>query len=168
MAALGVLLCLCGPMTDGGLHHVAVISPDGYYRLEHASYAALQTPFARADLTGAASATVDRLLECPEYCCASRAPTQRPPSRIPPPRFRLTPSSLPRLSAYFPPFPLSLPADVYRAPTLTAVLAATPMDEMRMWLVPGARPLVSTAPLPAPGARLFPSPSGDPWVVLFR
>ena len=38
-------------MTDGGLHHVAVISPDGYYRLDHASFLVLQTPFADADLS---------------------------------------------------------------------------------------------------------------------
>ena len=68
-AVPGVLLCLCGPMTDGGLHHVAIISPDGYYRLEHASFSVLQTPFAHAELSDAASATVHRLLECPEYCC---------------------------------------------------------------------------------------------------
>ena len=68
-AVPGVLLCLCGPMTDGGLHRVAIISPDGYYRLEHASFSVLQTPFAHAELSDAASATVHRLLECPEYCC---------------------------------------------------------------------------------------------------
>ena len=65
-------------MTDGGLHHVAVISPDGYYRLDHASFSVLQTPFADADLSDAARATVVRLLECPELGVGTGGRERRP------------------------------------------------------------------------------------------
>ena len=76
VAVPGALLCLCGPMTDGGLHHVAIISPDGYYRLEHASFSVLQTPFAHAELSDAASATVTRLGES-ERCNAMESDAMR-------------------------------------------------------------------------------------------
>ena len=100
-----------------------------------------------------------QLLETPEYCCQGVGPRPRPPR--PTPSGRRAPrgpssfapfSSPPSSDTGMPPFPIGLPADVYRAPPLSKVIANTPDTEptLPVW----ARPLVCYARLPPPSSIL--------------
>ena len=126
----GVLLCLGGRPTETGLHHVCLVSPEGDHRLEHVSTSALRTPVPLDGLTGPALATVQALLESPPVCKNAPRHRHHTPRRPVPP---FPPLRVPRLCAgshlHFPPFPLTLPPDVYRAPPLSVVLASTPASD---------------------------------------
>ena len=144
----GAMLILGGPPTAGGAHHACVISPEGDFLLEHVSAGVCQTYFPVSSLTPAALETVLHLLETPPYCCSKKrlhsthrgtiglgTLPRRPPADATP--------HVPLLGVnFFPPFPVVLPRDAYRAPPLSAVLEATPASEKMLFLQPDAKPLV--------------------------
>ena len=61
----GVLVCFGAPLTAGGHHHVAIISPDGDYVCEHASSNALRHSLLPSDLSPSALITYHNLLASP-------------------------------------------------------------------------------------------------------
>ena len=151
-----MLVCLGPPNTWGGLYHVALVSPSGAVRLEHASRDCLATPATREDLTGEALAAVLELLAAPPLCCnlprlrRPRSPAATSSQRLCPyarPRARRRPRSTGGVPPWrFPPFPVALPAGTYRAPPLSIVLRRTPSSEQRLFLGASDRPLVPPRP----------------------
>ena len=137
---------------------MALVSPGGDVRLEHASRDLLEVPAAREDITGEALAAILELLACPPLCCnlehpsrrlerAARVQRQAPyhrPARAP--RVDADASALPPWR--FPPFPLSLDPCTYRPPPLSAVLDNTPRTERRLLLAADCRPLVQSTLFP--------------------
>ena len=162
----GVLLCFGGALSEAGLHHVALVSPDGDYVVERASFAVLCVPVPLADLSPAALGTIRTLLTSPPVHRRPLPrhlplPHHRPPPSLSPRRRPPLPGSPPPWS--FDPFPLFLPADVYRSPPLSHVLDSTPVDEGRLPLDPTSRPLVSPPASPPPSPpRLAPPPPARP------
>ena len=132
MPSADLLVCLGPPNTVAGHYHVALVSPGGDVRLEHASRDLLEVPAAREDITGEALAAILELLACPPLCCnlehpsrrlerAARVQRQAPyhrPARAP--RVDADASALPPWR--FPPFPLSLDPGTHRPPPLSAYM----------------------------------------------
>ena len=130
MPPLGALLILGGPPTSSGAHHACIISPEGDFLLEHVTAGVCHTHFPVSLLTPAALDTLLYLLETPPYCCSKRRLHSAyrglgPPPRCPP---ATTPPASPQGTTSFPPFPASLPPDVYRAPPLSTVLEGKKSD----------------------------------------
>ena len=144
-----------------GLHHACIVTPHGDYCLEPASTAAFRQPAAYEELTPAAHTTILHLLQSP--------PAE--PVALPPPAAASDPHpagprsstvvsahgrpSTPHHLGRFPTFPLALPPDVYRAPSLSAVIAATPSSD----IVLPARGKQPGAPASALVSGTHPSPS---------
>ena len=163
-----VLVSLGSPNTAAGHYHVALVSPQGDIRIEHASRELLSVPASRADLTEAALAVVLELMEAPPVCCnlprpsrlltsAAAATRQAAPyPRAVRPRLRRASSQPCSPPWKFPTFPTSLPAGVYRPPPLSAVLQQTPGTEKQLLLGAADRPLVPPARHPAPTTCILP------------
>lgn len=139
-------MCLGGPRSNAGHHHVALIAANGDIIVEHASAQALREPLAPDDLSPQAFAAFEQVLASPPACCRFGPAAERPsPS---PPR---APTEA-RPAWYFYPFPLQLPPGVHRTPPLSEVLATS---EPTLPLQPGARQLaLRTVRTPPPPPRI--------------
>ena len=159
--AAGVLLCL-RPYAVAHLHRACLVTPQGDYCLGRFSTDAFATPITPEELTIPARATITALLDSPPAC--GFLPNPRPPGRhlaahlspaVPP-----SPPH-PFSALIFPPFPVTLPPNLYRPPSLSAVLAATPASEPRLLVrarSPGVRSQKLVRPRPTPHPA-FPSPN---------
>ena len=159
--AAGVLVCL-RPYAVTHLHRACLVTPQGDYYVGRFSTDAFATPITPEELTIPARATITALLESPPAC--GFLPNPRPPGRhlaahlspaVPP-----SPPH-PFAALIFPPFPVTLPPNLYRPPNLSAVLAATPASEPRLLVrarSPGVRSQKLVCPQPTPHPT-FPPPN---------
>ena len=119
-----------------GLHHACIVTPHGDYCIEPASTAAFRQPAAYEELTPAAHTTILHLLQSPPVEPATPPPptaASDPRPASPRPSTEADARGLPPTPHHqsrFPTFPLTLPPDVYRAPPLSAVIAATPSSDI--------------------------------------
>ena len=144
-------MCL-RPYPAAHLHRACLVTPQGDHYVSRFSTHAFATPITPEELTAPARATIAALLESPptyEGLPDSRPPGQHSSAHLPP---VVQPSPPHPLSALtFPPFPVSLPPNLYRSPSLSAVLAATPASEPRLLVrarTPGVRSQKLVRPQP--------------------